>query len=126
MAGTKNAALRNLLADAFADLWNAGTLEIGNSGFTSTACTFNFDTPAFSTAATGAVSAYFASTTVTATDDVATVAEARMISSGSTYQLTGLSVGTSGTDVIIDNTNISSGQSVTINSLTWTESASSA
>jgi hypothetical protein len=37
--------------------------------------------------------------------------------------ISGLTVGTSGTDLIIDNTNIASGQSVTVNSATITHAA---
>ncbi len=37
--------------------------------------------------------------------------------------ISGLTVGTSGTDLIIDNTNIASGQSITVNSATITHAA---
>lgn len=43
--------------------------------------------------------------------------------SGGTPDLTGLTVGTSGTDIILDNTNIASGQNVTITSATITHAA---
>ena len=48
---------------------------------------------------------------------------ADILSSGSTYTITGLTVGTSGTNVIIDNTSITSGQTVNLTKLEWTESA---
>lgn len=53
-----------------------------------------------------------------------TAAAARVRNSGDTVTLVNnMTVGTSGTDVIVDNTNIASGQNVTCNSATITHAA---
>lgn len=127
MAGTKNTALRNLLANALGDVMNNGRIEIRTSNNTVLA-TFTFDTDAYAAASTGVITGSFVSTTVSA---VATgTANNALYSSssggGNTWQITGLTVTTGTGDVVIDNTSITSGQDVTINSHTWTESASTA
>ena len=57
------------------------------------------------------------SSTVAATG-TGTAAKARLRNSGGTTRITGITVDTSGTGVIVDNTSIASGQSVTISSAT--------
>ncbi len=52
-----------------------------------------------------------------------TAAAARIRDSNSTDIITGLTVGTSATDIILDNTSINTGQTVTINSATITHAA---
>lgn len=127
MAGTKNTALRNLLADALGDKMNNGRIEIRTSNNTVLA-TFNFAADAYAAAAAGVITGSFVSTTVTATS-TGTANNALYSSSsggGNTWQITGLGVTTGTGDVVIDNKSITAGQNVTINSHTWTESASTA
>lgn len=57
----------------------------------------------------------FDATTVAATGTGA-AAKAQIKDSGGTAEITGLTVGTSGTDILIDNTSIATGQDVTVNS----------
>ena len=49
---------------------------------------------------------------------VATQARVRTATPGQANDLTGLTVGTTGTDIVLDNTNIASGQNVTLTSAT--------
>ena len=123
--GTKNTALRDLLADVVGDNYNNGTLVIGTTGMALTLATFTLPADAFGASATGVITLLGVPDTVSAANTGA-AAEATLNSSGSTYTVTGLTVATSSADVIIDNTSIVSGQNVTLNSCTWTESASTA
>ena len=125
MAGTKNAALRNLLADAVGDSYDSGTIVIGTAAMALTLATFTLPAAAFAAAAAGVITLLGTPDSVAAAN-TGTAAEAEFRSSGDTYTVLGLTVGTGGTDVIIDNTSIVSGQTVNLNSFTWTESASTA
>lgn len=122
---TKNTALRNLLADVVGDNFNNGTLVIGTAAMATTLVTFSLPADAFGASATGVITLLGVPDGVAA-GDTGTAAEAELKSSGDTYTVVALTVGTGGTDVVIDNTSIVSGQTVTLNSLTWTESASTA
>ena len=124
MTGTKNTALRNLLADALGNNMNNGTLSIYTSNATLLA-DFTFAADAYAAAAAGVLTGSFVSTTISgrATGDAD---NATLSSAQSTYQITGLTVGVGTQDVVIDNVSITTGQDVTINSHTWTESASTA
>lgn len=121
---TKNTTLRNKMADDFAALWNNGTLTITTSGGTVLA-TFTLGADAFANATTGKIAANGVPISATGSS-TGTAALANLYSSGSTYTITGLTVGTSGTNVIIDNTSITSGQTVNLTKLEWTESATTA
>ncbi len=65
--------------------------------------------------ATGAWTLAFDAGTVAA-GNTGTAAAAQIKTSGATADLTGLTVGTSGTDIVLDNTSINSGQNVTLTS----------
>lgn len=52
-----------------------------------------------------------------------TAAKAEIRTSGGTSVITGLTVGTSGTDVVLDNTSIASGQNITLSSAIITHAA---
>jgi hypothetical protein len=106
---TMKAARMTATRDAVAN----GTLEIGTAGMAAVLVTFGLD------AAGGAISngiwtLAFDATTVAATAG-GTAAAARIKNSGGTSRITGLTVGTSGTDIIVDNTTIANGQNVTLN-----------
>ena len=100
---TKNTTLRNKMADDFAALWNSGTLVIKTSGGTALA-TFTLGADAFANASVGKIAANGVPISATGAS-TGTAALADLLSSGSTYTITGLTVGTTGTNVIKDNTN---------------------
>lgn len=105
----------------------AGTtavLEIGTTGMASILASFNLNNP-IAGAATGAgvltLSGFPKSATAAASG---TAAAARIrTATGGTDIITGLTVGTAATDIILDSVSISSGQTVTINSATITHAA---
>ena len=117
---TKNAALRNIMAGDFGTLFNGGTLKIRNSANTVLA-TFTLDATAFGAASNGTIGAAGLPKQVQAAA-AGTAHNAILESSGgATYVLSALTVGTSGTNVIIDNTVIELGQNVNLTSFNWTE-----
>ncbi len=119
---TKNTALRNKMADDFGALFNSGTLEILTSA-DAVLCTFALSATAFDAASSGQITAADLPKQVQATG-AGTAAKASLKSTGAaTYQLTDLTVGTTATDVIIDNTSIAEDQYVNLTALSWTESA---
>lgn len=93
-------------------------LEIGTTGMASVLATFNLNNP-IAGAATGAgvltLSGFPKSDT--SADNTGTAAAARIrTATGGTDIITGLTVGTSGADIILDNLSINAGQTVTLNS----------
>lgn len=94
-----------------------GTLEIAtDAGFGTIIATWTLDGTAGSVALGVWTLAFTSAAVVAATDG--TAASARIKDSGSTVRISGLTVGTSGTDVVFDNNIITSGQNVTITSAT--------
>lgn len=121
---TKNADLRNALADAFGTKWDNGTLKIYTAGNAQLLATFTFDADSFAASANGVVALNGVPMSVAAAaSGTAAVADLASENPG-TYTLTGLTVGESAAQIILDNTDINSGQTVTLTSFTWTESAS--
>jgi hypothetical protein len=103
----------------------AGTtavLEIGTSAMGAVLATINLGNP-IAGAATGAgvLSLSGFPRSDTAADATGTAAAARIrTASGGTDIITGLTVGTSGSDINLDSVSITTGQTVTINSATIT------
>ena len=96
----------------------SAVLEIGTTAMGTVLATFNLNSP-IAGAATGAgvltLSGFPKSDT--SADATGTAAAARIrTATGGTDIITGLTVGTSGTDIIIDNINIVAAQTVTLNS----------
>ena len=96
----------------------SAVLEIGTTAMGTVLATFNLNNP-IAGAATGAgvltLSGFPKSDT--SADATGTAAAARIrTATGGTDIITGLTVGTSGTDIIIDNINIVAAQTVTLNS----------
>ena len=85
----------------------AGKLEIGTAGMASVLATFPLE------AVCGTVSGFPKTDPADATG---TAAAARIRDFADADIITGLTVGTSGTDIVLDSVAISSGQDVTINS----------
>lgn len=114
MAVTYNAAVKTARITATRDHFANGTLEI--RGSTTVLATFGLDADG------GDISG----DTWTLVFDAATVAataageadNAIIKTSGGDAHLTGLTVGTSGTDIILDNVNIADGQNVTLTGAT--------
>lgn len=115
---TKNAALRNKMSEDFGVLFNGGKLIIRDSS--TVLIEFTLGTPAFGSATAGTIGL----NGLPMSEDgigAGTADNAILESSDSTYQLTGLTVGTSGTNVVISNTAISIGQTINLITLNWTE-----
>lgn len=106
----------------------AGTtavLEIGTAGMASILATIELGNPIAPTA-TGAGVLTLAGfpRSDTSADNTGTAAAARIrAASGGTDIITGLTVGLSGADVILDSLSITAGQTVTINSAVFTHAA---
>jgi hypothetical protein len=100
----------------------AGKLEIGTTGMASVLATI---TLGYSGASTGTVSGSVLTLagfprSDTSADATGTAAEARIRTSANADVVTGLTVGTTGSDINLDSTSITLGQTVTINSATIT------
>lgn len=117
MAVTYNAAVKTARMTATMTYFADGTLEIQDSGGTALA-TFGLDS-AGGTVSGAVWTLVFDADTVTA-GATGTAAKAVVKDSSSAAHLTGLTVGTSGTDIVLDNTSIASGQEVTLSGATIT------
>ena len=97
----------------------AGKLEIGTAAMATTLCTITFAATS-GTVSSGVLtfSGFPKSDTNAALSG--TAAAARIRTFANTDIITGLTVGTSASDIIIDNTTIVAGQTVTVNSATIT------
>jgi hypothetical protein len=108
MAVTYATAVKTARITATRDHFANGTLEILTAA-DAVLATFGLD------AAGGTID----NSTVSASG-TGTAAKAQVKTSGASANLTGLTVGTSGTDIVLDNTSIASGQNVTLSSATIT------
>lgn len=116
MAVTYTVAVKTDRITATRDYFANGTLEIGTTGMATVLATFGLD------AAGGTISGdtwtlVFDASTVAA-GATGTAAEAQIKNSVAAVGISGLTVGTSATDVVLDNTSIASGQNVTLSSAT--------
>lgn len=121
MAVTYNTAVKTSRMTATRDYFANGTLEILSAGDVVLAI-FGLSTGGGSVAS-GVWTLAFDSSTVTGESGASTgtvATKAQIKTAGGSAHLTGLTVGLSGTDVIVDNTSIASGQSVAMNSATIT------
>lgn len=95
-----------------------GVLQIGTTGMGTVLASFTLNDPAGTVSGSVlTMSGFPKSATASASG---TAAAARIRDSNGNDVITGLTVGTSGSDINLDSTNISSGQTVTINSATLT------
>lgn len=116
MAATYATAVKTARMTATRDYFANGTLEILDGSTVLAA--FGLDTDGGDIS--GAVwTLVFDASTVTATGS-GDADGAQIKASGGDAHLTGLTVGTSGADIILDNINIASGQNVTLSSATIT------
>lgn len=120
MAVVYSAAVKTARMQAVADaIGAAGKLEIGTAGMATVLATITLGpTPGTVSGSTLTLSGFPRSDT--SADAAGTAAAARIRTSADADVITGLTVGTSGTDVVLDNLSIASGQTVTINSATFT------
>jgi hypothetical protein len=97
-----------------------GTLEIGSAGFASTLAVLTLADPCGS-AASGVLTFDFdPDISDTSANASGTAAEARIKDSDGTVVISGLTVGLSAADVILDSLSITAGQTVTVNTGTIT------
>jgi len=98
-----------------------GVLEIGTTGMGTVLATIPLANPAAGTATGAGVLTLTLPLTDSSADATGTAAAARIrTASGGTDIVTGLTVGTSGSDINLNNTSIATGQTVTLTSATIT------
>jgi hypothetical protein len=125
----QNTALRNVVADAFGDEFDGGTLEIRsgaapgpNAGAAGTVlATITLPTPGFG-AASGGVVGLAGTWEDTAADATGTAAHFRLSSSGGTYVCEGtVTVTGGGGDLTVENVSFATGQAFNITgfNVTW-------
>jgi hypothetical protein len=121
MAVVYTTAVKNARLNAVTTaIGTTGVLEIGTTGMALVLATINLGNPAAPAAASGVLT-FTMPQSDNAADATGTAAEARIrTASGGTDVVTGLTVGTSATDIVLDNLSIATGQQVTINSATIT------
>jgi hypothetical protein len=124
MAVTYTTAVKNArLSAVVSQIGSTGVLEIGTTGMATVLATIALDATA-GTAASGVLTFSGFPKSDTSADATGTAAAARIrTASGGTDIVTGLSVGTSGSDINLNSTSIATGQTVTINSATITHAA---
>lgn len=121
MAITYTTAVKNTRLNAVTTaIGTTGVLEIGTTAMGTVLATIPLANPA-APAASGGILTFTMPESDTSADNTGTAAAARIrTASGGTDIITGLTVGTSATDVILDSLSITAGQTVTINSATIT------
>lgn len=124
MAITYTTAVKNARLDAVAAQVDAGSgagkLEIGTTGMGTVLATITLGDPCASAASSGVLTFSGFPRSDTSADATGTAAAARIRDSNNTDIITGLTVGTSGSDINLDSVSITAGQTVTITSATIT------
>lgn len=100
----------------------AGKLEIGTAGMAAVLATIALGDPSGTVSGAVLTLSGFPRSDTSA-DGTGTAAAARIRNSDNTDIITGLTVGTSGTDIVLDTTSITAGQTVTINSAAFTHAS---
>jgi hypothetical protein len=119
-AVTYSTAVKNSRLDQVTTaIGSAGKLEIGTTGMASILATIPLANPA-APGASGGVLTLTMPQSDTSADNTGTAAAARIRTSADVDVITGLTVGTSGTDIVLNSTSITAGQQVTMNSFTIT------
>jgi hypothetical protein len=117
MAVTYNAAVKTSRMTATRDYFANGTLEIMTAA-DAVLATFGLDTDGGDIS--GSVWTLIFDNSTVAASGTGTAAKAQVKTSGGSAHLTGLTVGTSGSDINLDSVSITSGQNVTLSSATIT------
>lgn len=118
MAVTYTTAVKNARLDAVtASIGATGVLEIGTAGMGTVLATIALGNPAAAAASGGVLTLAGFPRSDTSADNTGIAAAARIrTSSGGTDIITGLTVGTTGADIVLDSVNITQGQQIIINS----------
>lgn len=124
MAVTYSTAVKTARMQAVIDQIDAGagagTLEIGTTGMGTVLAVLTLADPS-GTASAGVLTFDFdPDISDTSANATGTAAEARIKDSNGTVVISGLTVGTSGTDIVLDSTSITTGQTVTLTTGTIT------
>lgn len=121
MAVTYTTAVKNARLDAVVTaIGSTGVLEIGTTGMGTVLATIALGNPAGTTSG-GVLTFSGFPRSDTSADATGTAAAARIrTASGGTDIVTGLTVGTTGSDINLDSVSITAGQTVTLNSATIT------
>jgi len=124
VAVTYTTAVKNARLDAVVTaIGTTGVLEIGTTGMASVLVTINLNNPAGTTSG-GVLTFSGFPKSDTSADNTGTAAAARIrTASGGTDIITGLTVGLSASDIVLDSLSITAGQTVTISSATITHAA---
>jgi hypothetical protein len=119
MAVNYSTAVKTARMQAVADAIDAGAaagyMEIGTAGMALVLATITLDDPC-GTVTGDTLTLSGLPSIDTSADATGTAAAARIRDSDDNDVVTGLTVGTSGTNIIIDNTSITAGQAVSLNS----------
>ncbi len=115
-ATVKNARLQ-VVADAI-DTGGAGNLLIGTAGMGSTLATIPLANPCGTVS--GGILTFDTPVEDTSADNTGTAAAAAVYSGGATLIISGLTVGTSGTDIILSSVALVATEPVTLNTATIT------
>lgn len=123
MAITLSTAARNAACDAVVDLVDAGggAGKVRIRASTTTLCDITLANPAFGSASVGVATA--AGMPKTGTAGATGTADGFQILDSTGAVLWSGTAGTSGTDMVLDNTSIASGQTVNLTSFTHTQPA---
>lgn len=120
MAVTYTAAVKNArLAAVVTEIGTAGKIEIGTTGMASILAVIDLGNPA-GTVSGGILTFSGFPRSDTSADNSGIAAAARIRKGDNTDIVTGLTVGTSGADIILDSVSITSGQTVTLSSASIT------
>ncbi len=124
MAVTHNTALRNILADAVASQMVSGSLVL-LSAADATLVTLTLDGTPFGASSNGTITAADTPLTATASAGTATAATKAQLKSSDGLKIVNCSVSATGGggDIQLSSTAITSGQTVTISSLTYSAPA---
>lgn len=124
MAVTYTTAVKNARMDAVAAQIDggsgAGVLQIGTTSMASVLAEFTLNDPCAAAASGGVLTLSGFPKSDTSANNTGTAAAARIRDSNGTDIITGLTVGTSASDINLDSVSITAGQTVTINSATIT------
>ena len=120
MTVTYTTAVKNArLSAVVTQIGATGVLEIGTTSMASILATITLNSTAGTVTSSVLTFSGFPKSATAAATGTAAAARIRT-ATGGTDIVTGLTVGTSATDIILDSLNITSGQTVTINSATIT------
>lgn len=97
----------------------AGTLEIGTTGMATVLAVITLADPC-GTVSSGVLTFSSFPRSDTSADNSGTAAAARFKDSAGNVVISGLTVGTSGTDIVLDSVSITAGQTITLNSASIT------